>query len=165
MKEWLKIRIGGLALLLASVNAAAAGWEAGMDVPSLDEYSLIGDAPSLEGKVTLIDFWASWCAPCKAAFPEMDKLYQEFGDEGFQIIAVSVDQKERAMQQFLDRRKPSFKTVHDASQKLVEKAGIQVMPTSFMIDKKGVIRFAHEGWHGKKSMRNLTEEIKILLAE
>ena len=165
MKEWLKIRIGGLALLLASVNAAAAGWEAGMDVPSLDEYSLVGDAPSLEGKVTLIDFWASWCAPCKAAFPEMDKLYQEFGDEGFQIIAVSVDQKERAMQQFLDRRKPSFKTVHDASQKLVEKAGIQVMPTSFMIDKKGVIRFAHEGWHGKKSMRNLTEEIKILLAE
>ena len=165
MKEWLKIMIGGLALLLASVNAAAAGWEAGMDVPSLDEYSLIGDAPSLEGKVTLIDFWASWCAPCKAAFPEMDKLYQEFGDEGFQIIAVSVDQKERAMQQFLDRRKPSFKTVHDASQKLVEKAGIQVMPTSFMIDKKGVIRFAHEGWHGKKSMRNLTEEIKILLAE
>ena len=165
MKEWLKIRIGGLALLLASVNAAAAGWEAGMDVPSLDEYSLIGDAPSLEGKVTLIDFWASWCAPCKAAFPEMDKLYQEFGDEGFQIIAVSVDQKERAMQQFLDRRKPSFKTVHDASQKLVEKAGIHVMPTSFMIDKKGVIRFAHEGWHGKKSMRNLTEEIKILLAE
>ena len=165
MKEWLKIRIGGLALLLASVNAAAAGWEAGMDVPSLDEYSLIGDAPSLEGKVTLIDFWASWCAPCKAAFPEMDKLYQEFGDEGFQIIAVSVDQKERAMQQFLDRRKPSFKTVHDTSQKLVEKAGIQVMPTSFMIDKKGVIRFAHEGWHGKKSMRNLTEEIKILLAE
>ena len=165
MKEWLKIRIGGLALLLASVNAAAASWEAGMDVPSLDEYSLVGDAPSLEGKVTLIDFWASWCAPCKAAFPEMDKLYQEFGDEGFQIIAVSVDQKERAMQQFLDRRKPSFKTVHDASQKLVEKAGIQVMPTSFMIDKKGVIRFAHEGWHGKKSMRNLTEEIKILLAE
>ena len=165
MKEWLKIRIGGLALLLAGVNAAAAGWEAGMDVPSLDEYSLSGDAPSLEGKVTLIDFWASWCAPCKAAFPEMEKLYQEFVDEGFQIIAVSVDQKERAMQQFLDRRKPSFATAHDASQKLVEQAGIQVMPTSFMIDKKGVIRFAHEGWHGKKSVRNLTEEIQTLLAE
>ena len=165
MKEWLKIRIGGLALLLASVNAAAAGWEAGMDVPSLDEYSLIGDAPSLEGKVTLIDFWASWCAPCKAAFPEMEKLYQEFVDEGFQIIAVSVDQMERSMQQFLDRRKPSFTTVHDASQKLVEQAGIQVMPTSFMIDKKGAIRFVHEGWHAKKSVQNLTEEIQTLLVE
>ena len=165
MKEWLKIRIGGLALLLLSVNAAAAGWEPGMQVPSLDSYSLSGDVPSLEGKVTLIDFWASWCAPCKAAFPEMDKLYQEFGDEGFQIIAVSVDQKERSMQQFLDRRKPSFTTVHDASQKLVEQAGIQVMPTSFMVDKKGVVRFAHEGWHGKKSVQNLTEEIQTLLAE
>jgi len=165
MKEWLKISIGGLALILASVNAAAAGWEAGMDVPSLDEYSLSGDVPCLEGKVTLIDFWASWCAPCKAAFPEMEKLYQEFGDEGFQVIAVSVDQKERAMQQFLDRRKPSFTTVHDASQKLVEETGIQVMPTSFMIDKKGVIRFARKGWHGKKSVQNLTEEIQTLLAE
>ena len=165
MKEWLKISIGGLALLLASGNAAADGWEPGMEVPSLDEYSLSGDVPSLEGKVTLIDFWASWCAPCKAAFPEMEKLYQEFGDEGFQIIAVSVDQKERSMQQFLDRRKPTFTTVHDASQKLVEKAGIQVMPTSFMIDKQGVIRFVHEGWHGKKSAQNLTEEIQTLLAE
>ena len=165
MKELLKIRIGGLALLLASVNASAAGWEAGMDVPSLDEYSLSGDVPRLEGKVTLIDFWASWCAPCKAAFPEMDKLYQEFGGEGFQVIAVSVDQKERSMQQFLDRRKPFFTTVHDSSQKLVEQAGIQVMPTSFMIDKKGVIRFAHEGWQGKKSVRNLTQEIQTLLAE
>ena len=95
----------------------------------------------------------------------MEKLYKEFGDEGFQIIAVSVDQKERSMQQFLDRGKPSFTTVHDASQKLVEEAGIQVMPTSFMIDKKGVIRFAHEGWHGKKSVQNLTEEIQTLLAE
>ena len=165
MKEWLKISLGALALLLMSVFAAADGWEQGMEVPSLDDYSLSGDVPSLEGKVTLIDFWASWCAPCKAAFPEMDKLYQEFGGKGFQIIAVSVDQKERSMQQFLDRRKPSFTTVHDGSQKLVEQAGIQVMPTSFMVDKKGVIRFVHEGWHGKKSVENLTEEIQTLLAE
>lgn len=165
MKEWLKISFGALALLVTSPFAAADGWEPGMEVPSLDEYSLSGDTPSLEGKVTLIDFWASWCAPCKAAFPEMDKLYQEFGDEGFQIIAISVDQKERSMQQFLDRRKPSFTTVHDGSQKLVEQAGIQVMPTSFMVDKKGVIRFVHEGWHGKKSAENLTEEIQTLLAE
>jgi thiol-disulfide isomerase/thioredoxin len=165
MKEWLKISILALALVVASLQIAAAGWEAGMEVPSLDEYSLSGDVPSLEGKVTLIDFWASWCAPCKAAFPEMDNLYQEFGDKGFQIIAVSVDQKERSMQQFLDRRKPSFTTVHDGSQKLVEQAGIQVMPTSFMVDKKGVIRFVHEGWHGKKSAENLNEEIQTLLAE
>ena len=94
----------------------------------------------------------------------MEKLYQEFVDEGFQIIAVSVDQKERSMQQFLDRRKPSFTADHDAS-RLVEQAGIQVMPTSFMIDKKGLIRFVHEGWHAKKSVQNLTEEIQTLLAE
>jgi len=165
MKEWLKISFGALALLVASGFAIADGWAPGMEVPTLDEFSLTGDAPSLEGKVTLIDFWASWCAPCKAAFPEMDKLHQEFSEKGFQIIAVSVDQKERAMQQFLDRRKPSFATVHDSSQKLVEQAGIQVMPTSFMVDKKGVIRFVHEGWHGKKSVENLTQEIQTLLAE
>ena len=165
MKEWLKISIGGLALFLASVSAAAAGWEPGMEVPSLDEYSLSGDIPKIEGSVTLVDFWASWCAPCKAAFPEMEKLYQEHESKGFQIIAVSVDQNKRSMQQFLDRREPSFATVHDASQTLAAQAGIQVMPTSFMIDKKGVVRFVHEGWHGKKSVQSLTEEIQTLLSE
>ncbi len=154
--------------LIWSVLAAtfAEGWGTDTQLPSsLAEYELAGDAPELEGKVTLIDFWASWCAPCKAAFPEMEKLYQKFGDEGFQIIAVSVDQKANLMERFLAKQKPSFPTPHDAGQRLVKEAGIQVMPSSFLVDQSGVVRFTHEGWHGKKSVESLTDQIQTLLAE
>jgi len=143
----------------------ADGWEVDTQLEELASYGLEAGAPALNGKVTLIDFWASWCAPCKAAFPEMEKLQGEYAEKGFQVIAVSVDQSEKMMQRFLDRQKPSFATPHDASQSLVAKAGIQVMPSSFMVDRNGKIRFTHEGWQGKKSVSKLREEIELLLNE
>ncbi len=166
MKIWLKISIAALAVLSCVSFAQAEGWGSGTELPStLEGFALEGEVPEIAGKVTLVDFWASWCAPCKAAFPEMEKLYQKFKDEGFQIVAVSVDQKANQMQRFLDKQKPSFATPHDAGQRLVKAAEISVMPSSFLIDRDGVIRFAHEGWHGKESVGNLTNQIQELLAE
>ena len=166
MKTWLKINLAALAVLFCASLAQAEGWGPGTELPAtLESFALEGEVPEIEGRVTLVDFWASWCAPCKAAFPEMEKLYQKFKDEGFQIVAVSVDQKANQMQRFLDKQKPSFATPHDAGQKLVKAAEISVMPSSFLIDSKGVIRFAHEGWHGKESVENLTNQIQTLLAE
>ncbi len=164
MKSWLIISLMVGALM--PLSAWAEGWAPDTILPSsLKEYGLEGDLPELEGKVTLIDFWASWCAPCKAAFPEMEKLYQSFNDKGFQIVAVSVDQKAKMMDRFLAKQKPSFPTPHDAKQLMVKEAGIQVMPSSFLVDKSGKIRFAHEGWHGDKSVENLTAQIQQLLSE
>lgn len=167
MKIWLKVKLIALVLVFCIPwLRGEEGWGPNTELPaSLEAYSLEGEVPEIEGKVTLIDFWASWCAPCKAAFPEMEKLYQSFKDKGFQIIAISVDQKSNQMQRFLDRQKPSFATPHDAAQRLVKEAGIEVMPSSFLVDREGVIRFVHEGWHGKKSVENLTEQIQELLAE
>ena len=166
MKIWLKISLTAIAALSCVSLVQAEGWGSGTELPStLEGFALEGEVPEMEGKVTLVDFWASWCAPCKAAFPEMEKLYQNFKDEGFQIVAVSVDQKANQMQRFLDKQKPSFTTPHDAGQQLVKAAEISVMPSSFLVDRKGVIRFAHEGWHGKESAENLTHQIQALLAE
>ena len=166
MKIWLKISLTAIAALSCVSLVQAEGWGSGTELPStLEGFALEGEVPEMEGKVTLVDFWASWCAPCKAAFPEMEKLYQNYKDEGFQIVAVSVDQKANQMQRFLDKQKPSFATPHDAGQQLVKAAEISVMPSSFLVDRKGVIRFVHEGWHGKESAENLTHQIQALLAE
>jgi len=145
--------------------ALQAEWAEGDVVPNLTEFDLQGEMPELEGKVTYIDFWASWCAPCKAAFPEIEKLYSENKDKGFQVIAVSVDSSEKMMRRFLDKVDPSFATVWDADQKLVEHAEVGVMPTSFLIDAEGKIRAVHEGWRGKETLGKLEAEIMELLKE
>lgn len=153
-----------LALALGSVSCFAT-WEKGQPLPDLSEFALEGEVPSLEGKVTYVDFWASWCAPCKASFPEMERLYQENKDAGFQVLAVSVDSSEKSMNRFLDRAKPSFQIVWDSQQSLVADAEVEVMPTSFLIDSQGVIRAVHYGWRGGETVKKLESEIAALLQE
>lgn len=142
-----------------------AEWTEGDSVPSLSEFGLQGELPELQGKVTYIDFWASWCGPCKAAFPEIERIYRANKDEGFQVVAVSVDSSEKMMRRFLDRAKPSFATVWDQDQKLVENAEVAVMPTSFLVDAEGKIRSVHKGWGGKETASELESEIAELLKE
>lgn len=153
-----------VALALGGASCIAA-WEKGQPLPDLSEFTLEGDLPEFEGKVTYVDFWASWCAPCKASFPEMERLYQEYKDEGFQIVAVSVDSSEKSMQRFLDRTQPSFSIVWDSKQSLVADAEVEVMPTSFLVDGNGVIRSVHYGWRGSETAKALEAEIAALLEE
>lgn len=134
-------------------------------LPDLATFELSGDIPDLRGKVVLIDFWASWCAPCKASFPAMDKIYQEYKDDGFVVLAVSVDTNMKAYKKFADKSGVSFPLIWDGHKLLVAEAQIAAMPTSMMVDKKGVIRSIHEGYLGKKTDEAYREEIKKLLAE
>jgi peroxiredoxin len=134
-------------------------------LPDLSTFGLSGELPDLEGKVVLLDFWASWCAPCKASFPAMDELYQEMKDEGFVILAVSVDSTEKAYKKFADKSAVTFPLIFDAEKQLVKAAEIEVMPTSIMVDKHGTIRSIHKGYGGKKTIDAYREEIKSLLAE
>ena len=161
----LNIGIGLMLVLIGSVVAQAEAWGPETEVGDLAAFELAGDIPVMEGKVTLIDFWASWCAPCKAAFPEMENLYLKHKDAGFQVLAISLDQKAKMMDSFLKRQKPSFAIAHDTKQLLARSAEIQVMPSSFLVDKKGVVRYAHKGWHGDKSVKSIEEQIKTLLEE
>ncbi|QXD25653.1 redoxin domain-containing protein [Opitutia bacterium ISCC 51] len=134
-------------------------------LPDLSTFEMTGELPDLEGKVILLDFWASWCPPCKASFPAMDEIYADYKDRGLVILAVSVDSTEKAYRSFADKSGVSFPLVHDQAKKLVSTAEIEAMPTSFLIDKKGVIRSIHKGYQGKKTIANYREEIETLLAE
>ena len=108
-----------VALLLSGLTAGAAV-EAGGRLPDLAKMGLKGTLPATAGKVVLVDFWASWCGPCKQSFPALERLYEKYSKRGFVIIAVSVDEDADAMQEFLDANPVSFAVVHDAQQRLVE---------------------------------------------
>ena len=166
---WLQESKLPLFTLIAFLMIATTGLQAKLvesdPLPDLSEFVLVGDLPDMDGKVVLIDFWASWCAPCKASFPEMDKLYQEFKDKGVVILGVGVDSTQKAHDKFAEKSGVSFPLVHDAEKKLVAAAAIEVMPTSLMIDKSGNIRYIHKGYYGKETINSYREEIKSLLAE
>ena len=154
-----------LTTLLAGIYLTVqAALKVGDAFPDLASFKLEGKLPdSLKGKVVIVDFWASWCGPCKDSFPVMNDLQKKYGDQGLVIIAVNVDEVASDMQDFLKENKAAFVVVRDAKQKLVEIAGIPTMPGSFIIDETGKVRFAHSGFHGDETRKQYEQEIESLL--
>jgi thiol-disulfide isomerase/thioredoxin len=140
----------------------AAGWKEAAPLPPLGEFGLEGSLPNIKGKVVYLDFWASWCAPCKASFPVLNKWQQQFASKAFTVLGVSVDEKPGDMSQFLRSTPVSFPVVRDAAQKLVASADVKAMPTSFLIDRKGTIRHVHSGFRPQDEA-NLSRQITALL--
>lgn len=165
-------RISVLAALLAlgpalAGAATADGLKEGEPFPAWQEFSLQGDLSpeALDGKVLLVDFWASWCPPCRASFPVFTELQSRFGKRGFQVVAVSVDTTRRAYETFVGRMKPGFTTVWDAEQALVARVKVPTMPTSYLVDRSGRVRFIHEGFSAQQSRGTYVEQIEELLEE
>jgi thiol-disulfide isomerase/thioredoxin len=121
--------------------------------------------PAVEGKVVLMDFWASWCVPCKASFAMMAQLHKEFGARGLVIAAIGVDEKPAAAAAFAKKLAPPFPTLHDREQKLVKQVVVPAMPTSYLVGRDGRVRFVHQGYHGDATDRDLRKQIEALLAE
>ena len=147
----------------------SGGWaevRVGEAFPSLSEAGLAGgELPATAGKVVLVDFWASWCAPCKASFPAFAALHQAYGRDRLVIVAVSVDEKPAAYAGFVRKLNPPFAALHDREQKLVKLVQVPAMPTSYLLDRRGRVRFVHQGYHGAETDRELRQEIEQLLAE
>jgi cytochrome c biogenesis protein CcmG/thiol:disulfide interchange protein DsbE len=147
-------------------NAAPSTIAAGAKFPDLVGAGLEGKLPDLAAaKVVIIDFWASWCGPCKQSFPVYSELHREFGPKGVVIIAVNVDRSAADMQKFLSRLQPDFAVVRDAQQQLVAKVAVPTMPTAFVLDRHGVVRFVHSGFHGENSRLEYINQINALLSE
>ena len=157
-----------LALLgiLSLTLAVYAGIKVGQPFPELGTYKLEGTLPSdTKDKVVLVDFWASWCGPCGESFPAMEALNKKYASKGLVIIAVNVDENKSDMDEFLKKHEVTFTVVRDSKQKLVEKAGINSMPGSFLLGKDGKVAFAHTGFHGDKTVKEYEQEIESLLSK
>jgi peroxiredoxin len=114
-----------------------------------------------QGKVVLLEFWATWCGPCKQSMPELGRLYEKYKDRGFEIIAISMDESESAVRQFVEEYRLSFTVVIDDAD--VNSAyGVFSIPTTFILDKSGQIVKKHLGF-APGLFDGFSEEIEALL--
>jgi thiol-disulfide isomerase/thioredoxin len=150
-------------LLSALVMLDAAPLKEGDSFPDLAAHGLQGQLPDLKGKVLLVDFFASWCGPCKDSFPAMEELHNKYAAKGLVIIAVNLDRKKSDMDQFLKSHPASFTIVRDDANKLVSQVKIPTMPTSFLIDRSGKVHAIHRGFKGDETRHKYAEEIEALL--
>lgn len=117
-----------------------------------------------KGKVTYVDFWASWCGPCLQSFPFMAETYKEFKPKGFELIAVNLDEEREAADAFLAKQHADFTIASDPAGDCPRQYDVQAMPSSFLIDRKGNIRHVHLGFR-EKDKAEIRAQIEALLSE
>jgi len=139
-------------LILIILNGMAIPVDAD-DIPdSIDVIQgYLPDSISLDGKVVYVDFWASWCVPCRQSFPWMMTIYDDLRSKGFEIIAVNVDKDHQAAGKFLDEFGSDFPIIYDSTGGLAEQYGLEAMPTSFIYDKEGQLVSQHIGFHQEET--------------
>jgi len=142
--------------------------EAGSKAPDCTLAS-IGDGKSynlqqFQGKVLYIDFWASWCPPCLKSFPFLNELEQDLKDQGLQVIAINLDESSEDAKAFLAKTPAQFIVAADSNEQCARNFDVQAMPSSYLIDRNGIIRHIQLGFRPgeAKELRALAEQ---LLAE
>ena len=156
--------LGALVAFALGAGAAEKMVKVGDAFPDLKQFQLEGPLPAaLAGKVVLVDFWASWCGPCKASFPVMADLHRRYAGRGLVILAVSVDEQKAAMDRFVKKHAAPFTVLRDATQKLAAAVNARTMPTAFLLDAEGRVRFVHSGFKedtGKQYEKEIEELLK-----
>ena len=115
------------------------------------------------GKPAIIDFWASWCEPCKTAMPFFDELHGKYGDR-LVVIGVSVDDDPAKMRAALEQRPVRFLILNDPKGELAARMNVETMPSTFVVDQKGVVRNVHRGFVAS-DRTGIEAEVAALLSE
>ncbi|MBN2170543.1 MAG: TlpA family protein disulfide reductase [Candidatus Krumholzibacteriota bacterium] len=156
-----------LLLALAAGPAAAADDDAAL-APDFTLTTLDGKEAvtlsALRGKVVYLDFWASWCGPCRQSFPEVKKLHAEYGKGDFVVLAVNLDRSTAPALRFMDSQKAEFTAVFDQGGKVAARYGVRGIPTTVLIGADGRIAHQVSGFH-PKMMPDLKARIESLLEE
>jgi peroxiredoxin len=115
-----------------------------------------------KGKVTIVDFWATWCKPCEASFPKYQELYVKYKSSGLDIVAISVDEEGEKVPPFTKAHGADFPIGWDDSHKLAKCWRPDPMPTMFIVDKQGIVRHVHRRWENGDE-KVIEKQIKALL--
>ena len=117
---------------------------------------------SMRGQVVYVDFWASWCKPCRKSFPWMNALQAKYRDKGLHIVAVNVDSDPEQVKRFLEKYPADFVVAYDADGKVAQQYQVKGMPSSYLIDKQGNIHAQHIGFR-EEDKASVESQIKRLL--
>ncbi len=156
------------ALLLPGLSSAAEQLLSAAQAPAAPSCALTvqGDpAPSslnkYFGQVIYVDFWASWCGPCRQSFPFMNQLQSEFADHGLAVLAINLDEEAADAQNFLATHPASFKVVQGSNQACAASFHVEAMPSSYLIDRAGKVRYIHHGFRAGdvNVLRELTADL------
>ena len=136
------------AWLFAVAWQAAAALEVGGSVPpvKLPTATSVVDLDKLKGRVLYVDFWASWCGPCKQSFPWMNEMHAKYAAKGLEIIAINVDAKAADAERFLASAPAKFTVAFDAKGVTPKEFNVKAMPTSYLVDRVGKVTLVHAGF-------------------
>jgi cytochrome c biogenesis protein CcmG/thiol:disulfide interchange protein DsbE len=114
----------------------------------------------LKGKIVVVNFWATWCPPCRAEIPDFVEVYEQNRAKGLEIVGVSVDEMTpQQLRPFVDKNKMSYPVALVTDKILRDYGPISAIPTTFIIDKKGIIRHAEEGMMDKQTLTTLFQKL------
>jgi DsbE subfamily thiol:disulfide oxidoreductase len=157
-----------LALFASVTSFSAHAVNIGQPAPAFTLPSLQQNTPTalsqFVGKVVYLDFWASWCAPCRTSFPLLNKLHQKLQAQGFDVVAVNLDEDKAKAEQFLKDYPVTFNILSDPAGQWADTFGVESMPTSYIIDKKGVVQHVHHGF-ASDDIKELETKITQLLTQ
>lgn len=153
-----------LALLcLPAAGSFAGGIAPGEPMPACAALDGVSRA-ALTGRVTVVDFWASWCPPCRKLMPLLDELQSARAAAGLAVIAINVDETHADAERFLQRTPVSYPIVFDPGGECPARFGVPGMPTTYLVDRAGIVRHVHSGFR-EGDRAALTAAIDALLAE
>jgi thiol-disulfide isomerase/thioredoxin len=165
MRRWVAFSLLSVFLTLAPSEFAARG----PDSRVAPDFRLPTSSGSVSlrdfrGKVVLVDFWASWCVPCRQSFPWMSSMLNRYSAQGLVIVAINLDKNREAADLFLGRFPAPFAVVFDPAGKTAEAFQVEAMPSSFIVSRTGVILNSHAGFEQAKA-GTVEDQIKEALSK
>jgi len=139
-------------LLVGALLAALAGTGAAAPAVSAPDFTLrTADGKNLRlneqrGRVVLVNFWATWCAPCRQEMPLLNQLYQKYQGSGFTLLGVNVDEDSRNAINVANKLRLSFPVLLDADKAVSKRYDLSSMPSTLLIDRDGKVRYVHRGY-------------------
>jgi cytochrome c biogenesis protein CcmG/thiol:disulfide interchange protein DsbE len=149
MRTFQQRLLGAVILTLAAGAMPAHAIESGQGVPAFSVTKLGGGSitqADVQGSVVYLDFWASWCGPCRHSFPWMNEMQAKYGSRGFKVLAINLDQKTADAEAFLKQNPANFTVALDPKSEAPTKFQVKGMPTSYLIAADGKVTKVHAGF-------------------
>lgn len=118
----------------------------------------------LRGEVVLINFWATWCGPCRQEMPQLGRLYAQYRDAGFTLLGVNIDDKRANAEAMVKKLGVHFPTLFDNDKRVARLYDVDTMPATLLVDRDGRVRYVHRGYRDGYE-RKYQEQIRELLKE